>query len=92
MKQLKILRLPLLAGILLLALVSSAFARSWSRIETTMIGYEIGELKNREASLLENRARLQMTLARMTTKNHLTLLAQQKPAAKDVGKLASHRK
>lgn len=92
MQQLKMLRLPLFAGILLLALVSSAFARSWSRIETTMIGYEIGELKNREASLLEKRARLQMALARMTTKNHLTLLAQQKPVAKDVGKLASHRK
>jgi hypothetical protein len=54
---------------------SLAFLRVHMRIQTTLIGYNLGKLKAQEASLLEERSHLQMTLAQLTTKNHLSLMA-----------------
>lgn len=56
-------------------LFSMAFLRVHLRIQTTLIGYNLGKLKAQEASLLEERSHLQMTLAQLTTKNHLALMA-----------------
>jgi hypothetical protein len=54
---------------------SLAFARVHMRVETTLIGYEIGQLKSEEAKLLENRSHLRMLHAKLTTKEHLKLMA-----------------
>lgn len=52
-----------------------AFARLHIRLSTTMIGYEIGRLKDRESTLLEQRSVLQMHLAKLTTRKHLAMMA-----------------
>lgn len=64
-------------GFALTSMLSLAFGRSYVRIQTTLIGYELGDLKDKEASLLERRSHLQMELAKLTTKTHLTALAEQ---------------
>jgi len=53
----------------------SAFARVHLRVQTTMVGYEIGRLKTKEGRLLEERSELKMELARLTTKQALSLMA-----------------
>lgn len=79
-----------LIGIALTATLLLAFGRAWTRTQTTLIGYELGELKDREATLLEQRSHLQMELAKLTTRAHLSLLAHQSESGKTVGTLASH--
>jgi hypothetical protein len=56
------------------ALISVAALRVHVRVQTTLIGYEIGRLKADEASLLEERSVLKMQLAKLTTKKHLELM------------------
>lgn len=51
-----------------------AFIRIHVRLQTTLIGYEIGRLKSEESSLLERRSLLKMQLARLTTKQHLSMM------------------
>ena len=46
------------------------------KIETVLTGYEIGQLKEKEALLLEQRATLRMQLAKLTTKSQLEKLAK----------------
>lgn len=41
------------------------------RIQTTMVGYEIGHLKNKETALLKRKSLLTMDLAKITTKHNL---------------------
>lgn len=53
-----------------------AFGRTYLRIQTTLMGYEIGKLKSEESELLQERALLQMSYAKLTTKAHLTLLSE----------------
>ncbi|MGE0171623.1 MAG: hypothetical protein AB7T49_02510 [Oligoflexales bacterium] len=65
----------ILAFSLLLTVVTTSFARSYLRIETTLIGYELGSLKDKESLLLEKRGRLQMELAKISDKDHLQMLA-----------------
>jgi hypothetical protein len=60
---------------LLFTVVTTSFARSYLRIETTLIGYELGSLKDKESIVLEKRGRLQMELAKISDKDHLQLLA-----------------
>ena len=57
-----------------LALVAVAVGRVHVRVQTTLLGYEIGRLKNDEATLLEERSLLKMQLAKLTTKKHLQLM------------------
>jgi hypothetical protein len=52
-----------------------AATRVHMRVHTTLIGYELGRLKNHEAELLEERSFLKMELARLTTKSQLSLMA-----------------
>ena len=49
-----------------------AFVRIHLRVQTTVIGYRIGALKDSETKLLETRSNLQMKLAKMTTRENLT--------------------
>ncbi len=51
-----------------------AFAASYLKIKTTLIGYKLGELKESEQSLLEERSKLKMELAKLTKKENLTIL------------------
>lgn len=50
---------------------SATFMRSYLRTQSTLIGYSLGELKGRESELLEERSRLRMKLASLTTKKQL---------------------
>ncbi len=54
-----------------------AFVRTYLRIQTTLMGYEIGRLKSQESDLLQERAHLQMNYAKLTTKAHLSLLSDE---------------
>ncbi|MFY7930155.1 MAG: hypothetical protein ACOVS5_14880 [Oligoflexus sp.] len=65
-------KLPL---VLLLSLFLLASTKAYIRIETTLLGYRIGEMKQTEAELLETQSTLKMELARITTKHNLRQLA-----------------
>ncbi len=62
-----------------LALFAIAFIRVHVRMETTLTGYEIGRLKAEESSLLEKRSLLKMSLARLTTRQHLSMVTSDRP-------------
>lgn len=57
-----------------LALIGVAVGRVHMRVQTTLIGYEIGRMKTEESTLLEERSALKMQLAKLTTKKHLVLM------------------
>ncbi len=59
-----------------------ALLRVHLRIQTTLIGYEIGRLKNREAVMLEQRSRLQVDIAKLTNKNHLQTIVDNESGEK----------
>lgn len=60
------------------------------RVQTTMIGYELGQLKDNEAKLLEQRSYLKMEIAKLTTKSRLTMVASSEDhLSKKSGTLAS---
>lgn len=48
------------------------------RNQTTIVGYDIGRLKKQELKLLEERNRLKMQLARLTSKDSLLTLTTDK--------------
>ncbi len=54
-----------------------AFLRVHMRVQTTLIGYELGKLKQQESSLLEEKSQLQMVHAKITSKDHLLVLSKQ---------------
>lgn len=56
----------------------AAFVRIHLRVQTTVIGYRIGALKDSETKLLEVRSNLQMQLAKMTTKENLSKIVEGK--------------
>lgn len=63
--------------IVIAALVLTAsFVRIHLRVQTTVIGYRIGALKESEKKLLESRSNLQMRLAKTTTKEHLNKIIE----------------
>lgn len=78
-----------LVGVLLTATLFLALGRSYVRSHTTLIGYKLGELKEKEAILLEQRSYLQMELAKITTRSQLTMLAQTDDKPKSSA-IASH--
>ena len=66
-------------GLIAAALVFTlclAIGRIHLRVQSTLLGYEIAELKERESKLLEDRSYLKMQLSRLTTKKHLTLMSE----------------
>ncbi|MCX6131343.1 MAG: hypothetical protein NTX25_20065 [Proteobacteria bacterium] len=69
-------RLPL---VLLLALFSLASFKAYIKIQTTLIGYRIGQTKQAEAEMLESQSYLKMELAKLTTKENLAAIAAKNP-------------
>ena len=59
----------------LFVLLAAASARVHLRNQTTLVGYRLGQLKTQEAALLENRNQLRLQLAKMTTKEHLSMIS-----------------
>jgi hypothetical protein len=57
-------------------LVAVALGRIHLRVQTTLVGYDLGGLKAEEAKLLEERGFLKMQLAKLTTKKHLQLMSE----------------
>lgn len=53
------------------SLLGLALLRIHLRVQTTLVGYELGYLKTQEARLLEERSDLKMHLAKVTTLKHL---------------------
>ncbi len=53
-----------------------AIFRIHIRVQKTLIGYEIGQLKREEAKIREQQSHLKMQLAKITTKKHLMTLAE----------------
>ncbi len=70
-KKLRIFVIIMLGGLFCLA-----FLKIHIKIETTMLGYEIGRLKNEEFLLLKRRSSLTMDLAQLTTKASLSALSE----------------
>ena len=56
-------------------LFSLGLAQVYIRVESTLIGYELGKLKQEELSLLEKRSELQMTLSKLNSKQHLQFIS-----------------
>lgn len=78
------------ASLLILAFCM-ALTIAYLRIQSTLIGYQLGELKDQEAHFLEKRSRLKVDLAKLTKKENLTILASRNPDCKsnDENSLAS---
>lgn len=58
--------------------VACAFFRVFISYEVTKVGYTIGELKQQEVRLLDEKSRLSMNLEKLMTKSHLQLMAYDK--------------
>jgi len=54
-----------------------AFLRVHMRVQSTLIGYELGKLKQKESLLLEEKSQLQMAYAKITGKEYLSVLSRQ---------------
>ncbi len=70
------LNLSSVAGLAAVLIIGLAVTRIHLRVQTTLIGYEIGRLKTDEARLLEERGSLKMQFAKLTTKKHLMLMTE----------------
>ncbi len=57
---------------------SLALTQSYIRTQTTILGYEVGRLKTQEIELLKKRSLLTMEIAKLTTKESLLSLLEQK--------------
>lgn len=60
----------------LAAFVAVSIARIHLRAETTLIGYDLGNLKIQEGRLLEEKSLLRMEMAKLTSRSHLQLMAE----------------
>ncbi len=56
---------------ILATLFGVASLKAYVRIQTTLIGYKIGQYKQMESELLETQSTLKMELAKITTKQNL---------------------
>ncbi len=81
-------RLRILVMASLATVFCCAFLRVHMRVQSTLIGYELGRLKAEEAELLEKRSVLQMDLARLTTKGHLSMMVSVKDSPQSVSAVA----
>lgn len=79
-----------IAVAIFLMISSLSFGRALLRTQTTLIGYEIGSLKKKEAELLAERSLLNMELAKLTTRQHLQLLSEEeKKSVSGLGEYAT---
>ena len=72
--------LPIFLGVITL---SMALGRIHVRAQKTLIGYEIGRLKSDESKMLEERSALKMQLAKLTSRKHLSMMAEADQAEKN---------
>lgn len=63
-------------AILVVLLFSVAFCRIHLRVQTTIIGYKLAQLKEQEAKLLEERGRLNMEYADLVSEKNLQRLSE----------------
>ena len=75
MKEKPLLRFILLGCAFIFIL---AFLSVHIRIETTLMGYSIGRLKQKESALLKSQSLLKMKLAKITTKQNLLKIIRRK--------------
>lgn len=71
-------KLYLITYIVILSSFFTAFLASYIRINTILIGYDIGKLKTKEATLLKKRSFLTMKHAKLTTKQRLLSIISKK--------------
>ncbi len=64
--------------------------RLYTRVDTTLLGYKIGELKKRESFLLEKNSQLRVELAKISSKSHLLNLAKYEKDPKKASSLAAN--
>ena len=83
-------KVTVISASLISLLFLTALTRSYMRIQTTLIGYELGELKMAEETMLEQRAQLQMELAKITTKEHLMVLSKNEKTSVNMVSFAVH--
>jgi len=57
-------------------LIGIAVTRIHLRVQYTLTGYNLGQLKNQEQQLLEERSFLKMQVAKLTTKKHLQVMTK----------------
>jgi cell division protein FtsL len=65
--------LPIFIAMIVLTM---ALGRIHVRAQKTLIGYEIGRLKSDESKMLEERSSLKMQLAKLTSRKHLSMMAE----------------
>ena len=68
--------LKLTGFLAIMTLFALAFLQTYLRTQTTLLGYEIGVLKKKEARLLEESSELKMKLSALSTKQSLQLLSK----------------
>ncbi len=73
-------------ALFVLILFSVAFCRIYLRVQTTIIGYELAKLKDEEASLLEERGRLNMQYADLVSQKNLENLSTKELSSKTQSK------
>lgn len=71
------------------ALFILSFLKVHVGVQTTLVGYRLGQLKASEAEILERRSQLQMQLAKLSTREHLSLLANSIEQTSELGTLAA---
>jgi hypothetical protein len=71
-------KIHLILIIAFLAAFGVAFFKTHVRVQTTIVGYELGKLKSEEAALLEQRSLLKMELAKVSTKEQLLKTSETK--------------
>ena len=64
-------------------MLAIAVTRVHLRLQTTLVGYQLGSLKKQEAKLIEEQSQLKMNLAMVTSKQHLEIMAQSNLRNKD---------
>jgi hypothetical protein len=58
-------------------ILAFSFLRVYLRLQTTLLAYELGDLKERENSLIDSRSKLQVELAKLTSQSQLLLLSHE---------------
>lgn len=70
----KIKKVKILSYLFSLIVAMTAFFQIFLKVESTLVGYELGKLKNKESKLLDRRSYLQMELAKLTNKSNLLMI------------------
>ena len=67
-------KLTAILATILFSLALANFIKIHTKLQATLLGYEIGRLKHQEALYLKKRSLLTMELAKLTTKTSLSEL------------------